>query len=63
YFRSFISFFLIRLPVYYYFGKTASKANALTDERNKYKYADITTGQISNYLIICQHRLTERITA
>ncbi len=32
YFRSFISFFLIRLPVYYYFGKTANKAKALTDE-------------------------------
>lgn len=47
YFRSFISLFLIQLSVYCYFGKTANKANALTDERNKYKYADITTGQIS----------------
>ena len=27
-----MNFFLIRLPVYYYFGKTANKAKALTDE-------------------------------
>ena len=32
YFRSFISLFLIRLPVYYCFGKTANKVKALTDE-------------------------------
>ena len=45
----------MRLPVYCYFGKTANKVNALTDERNKYKYADIMSGA-NQRLILSGHQ-------